>query len=144
MIKKSEKFIILHFIIFSTFKMFIILHFIIFSTKPEIFIIFILSYVKYDNIVFELDFVKKLVPNWWPAQFISKYTDLVSHKKQCFGCSVRLGCSLFRKLWPNSWQRIAPLNLKRKNPTRLTESASIYTVVWRRWCLILHAFIISI
>ena len=61
MIKKSEKFIILHFIIFSTFKMFIILQFIIFSTNPEIFIIFILSYFKYDNIVFELDFGKKIV-----------------------------------------------------------------------------------
>ena len=61
MIKKSEKFIILHFIIFSTVKMFIILHFIIFLTNPEIFIIFILSYFKYDNIVFELDFGKKIV-----------------------------------------------------------------------------------
>ena len=55
MIKKSEKFIILHFIIFSTVKMFIILHFIIFSIKLEIFIIFILSYFKYDNIIFALD-----------------------------------------------------------------------------------------
>ena len=98
MIKKSEKFIILHFIIFSTFKMFIILHFIIFSTNPEIFIIFILSYFKYDNIVFELDFGKKnSFPNFWPAQYISKYTDLVSHKEQYFGCSVCLGCFPLRK-----------------------------------------------
>ena len=59
MIKKSEKFIILHFIIFSTLKMFIILHFIIFSTNLEIFIIFILSYFKYDNILLALDFRQK-------------------------------------------------------------------------------------
>ena len=81
MIKKSEKFILLHFIIFSTFKMFIILQFIIFSTNPEIFIIFILSYFKYDNIVFVLDFRKKIVAYFlWPAQLTIKYTKLVSHK----------------------------------------------------------------
>ena len=98
MIKKSEKFIILHFIIFSTFKMFIILHFIIFLTNPEIFIIFILSYFKYDNIKFALDFGKKKIPDFWQAQFTIKYTDLVSHREQCFGCSVRVGCIPFCKL----------------------------------------------
>ena len=93
MIKKSEKFIILHFIIFSTFKMFIILRFIIFLTNLEIFIIFILSYFKYDNIVFAVDFGKKIVQHFWSAQFIIKYTDLVSHKEQHFKCPVLLGCS---------------------------------------------------
>ena len=79
--------------------MFIILQFIIFSANPEIFIIFILSYFRYDNIVFALDFGEKFdLPDFLPAQFIIKYTDLVSHREQCFGCSVRVGCIPFCKL----------------------------------------------